>query len=1259
MSTVPIIQPDAIFKTYRDYWLSTPLYLIRDVEGNIYNFPTGYFIPSITVGNTISSSIKIESPGVGGQVTESSDILNGIKYSSYPQYDGSGSVLWTRAWQVTNTDYSKIVGSTQPANKYNYFEVNSTTPVPSGSYSRVPNYQGTSIAKLATIKKPETINTLNQLGDLPGYVKVSSGTSFTDSRNYILAPIFLTGRPGSAAPILPITTVAFALYIKKDINSFFKDMVTNNPKIFANLAAVDAQNGNQRYNLWHNGYINRDTPNVLYFGIEACDNNAASLDKSGQGQCSWGTAQWCAGNFNNGALMYDTIPTTGSLNGTNTLNKPISPNNVCYKTVTVSDYLDNNLIKLCRDSTNIITPFCQDLRQNTGGTNVKNALNQRLSDYCANDNNINTKDVNGKLICQDVINACKTTNAIVDDTTVPNFKCNTLFKSLNANNRINTQLGNIDLNSSIAGVKTMTTDQKLNMLSGFNTSGSIQIESMLCTLSSSNADDPACKKFIQDNFTALIKTDDTNPVFVMYFGNNGSNPITSASIGPSNGMDYTNSLCWDNSTTSNKFPFRNATTSASTGLISSSLSMPWFSKLYAYILPSTTDQYLFQIQTKGNARLFINNSLIIDTWASPLGTSTVSATAGAYLNFIQGQVYLLYVEYCTPTQSTSANINSMLNIQYTSKTNTSVKLLNTTLKIAIPSFNSTTTILTPTILNAYGVTNPSTLVLSVFNPYNLADVSKQIQSIAYCSANNNFVTDVNCLGTINNGYSGINKQYATTNEIQKNTANSQFLKTINNYCSDPAYNRFATDAQFCTNPNYISYTLKTPASDPDMKSAMQTYCTNPINNQYAPNTTTSYCRTTDKNNMVTSTMHDDYATAIRDGRLTYTTNQMNNATLSSNTTPGVITQDIIDYINNDYPTIQTKYGINTYPDSKLFKPEILNYCENVPDATINPLCNTIYNSNYNNYQTPNNVTNSQLNYMKKQISNAVSPTSTNPGFIKPHVAKYITTDYPLLQNKNNIYKYPNSNILSPDVFSYCENVPDITKDPLCNTLYTVDPNKLSIYDNDPNLLASKIRINDFKYGVSTNAFLGLSTDATANQVYQQQAQDPILYPKYLPYAINYCGTGNNIVTPACQTYYNNASYVINQGINSAYNQATSLSATQAQLSPQTMASLINTTPTVAAPETTPVATTTPETAPVTATPAPVVETPVKSAFGNCDDMYYEDNSRNNTYTTFLLFICLIILAMVLVKYMSKCTKSINVLSENIFSTKSNLQNIIK
>jgi hypothetical protein len=286
--------------------------------------------------------------------------------------------------------------------------------------------------------------------------------------------------------------------------------------------------------------------------------------------------------------------------------------------------------------------------------------------------------------------------------------------------------------------------------------------------------------------------------------------------------------------------------------------------------------------------------------------------------------------------------------------------------------------------------------------------------------------------------------------------------------------------------------------------------------------------------------------------------------------------------------------------------------------------------------------------MKKQISNAVSPASKNPGYIKPHVAKYITSDYPTLQNKNDIYKYPNSNILSPDVFSYCENVPDISKDVLCNTLYTTDPNKPSIYDNDPNMLASKIRINDFKYGVSTNAFLGLSTDTTANQVYQQQAQDPILYPKYLPYAINYCGTGNNIVTPACQTYYNNASFVINQGINAAYNQATSLNASQAQLSPQTMASLINSKPTA-------ITTSTPTTNPVTTVDTP--EAGAKSTFMNYYDDYENESNSNSTFTTFLLFICLIILAMVLVKCITKCKKSIDSLSKNIVTKKYNFKNI--
>ena len=631
------------------------------------------------------------------------------------------------------------------------------------------------------------------------------------------------------------------------------------------------------------------------------------------------------------------------------------------------------------------------------------------------------------------------------------------------------------------------------------------------------------------NFDGLINTSDTNPVLVMYFA--GDNFTTPA------GFSNNNSLV---------IPSINKLTGINSIAPTQPLGATWCAKFYVYITPSSKDDYLFRLRADDDAKVFINNTLIINGWGKGCCVD-YDSVARISLDPANGP-YLLYMEF----RDTGGAAN--LSLTYTTSK---------------PSFTSTNFLTLPVNSPTFG-TSPltglttSTLYMSKFSPYVLSRTARAIQSIVYCTTNKRFSIDPNCLGTDANQYKGINSIYGKE---------PVYSSTMIDHCQEN--NLFATGANdsFCKNPNYQSYLMNAPMASLNFATAITNYCKEPANNIYPTGSTTSYCKTTD--NLYTSqhpnsAMNSTYSNAFRAARKQSAISSIQSAITSTDINKqGKPTQDVLDYINTDYPAIQ----------------RIL----------------------------PSNKT---------------------------------------------------SDLIIPGVFPYCENVSNISENPLCNAIYNT-------YKTDPDIVTSQQKIDNFKNGIQSKAFMGKGTNTDHNTKYLAERDAPNTFAKYLPYAINYCATGDNVVSPECQLYYNNVQSNIDQMMRTQYSNPTSTTTT-APIIPTTTtvapittaAAPITTTATPIIPITTPIISTIapviPITTPIISTIAPVISTiprlnPILTygyrapdRFSN-KEQFCGDNSDDKIETSsdtlyiFLLFLLFVVLVTVLTKWVSckKETKSDN------------------
>ena len=901
----------------------------------------------------------------------------------------------------------------------------------------------------------ETLAVLNNIAkdNIPGYKLKSGGSYKNNSHDYIVAD------RGTG-----YYNFSFSLYTKKTDIEFFNDFINvggDTKTKFLTMVSNTASYGNQRYNV---------IPDA------ACNNSA--MPQAGKKNCATGAAQWCRDSTDR---IWGNAAST------------LTSANKCYPYVQ-NGSLDAEVTSTCTYDLDILNnTFCKDQRLNSGSVNIKNALAAKLAttSFCGNDTNINDTK------CVDVKNACSSGNNAFDNTTMPNYQCNTLIKSLNNSNKI-AMLANTNIKTLSA---TWTQPLKTALISSFNTESSTTVSDALCNLAT-NSTDRTCTEYIQSNFSGLVQSNDTNPILVMYFaGDNFTVPA---------GMSSHNSL---------SISSINKTSGIGTKAPATTLPTIWCAKLYVYITPSTTDNYTFKINVDDDAKLYLNNTLIIDTWGKTCCTDYIS-TAAISLNPANGP-YLLCVEY------RDKGGQSNITVSYKPSPATAVYA---NLADILPENKS-----------KFGASpiaglTVSTLYMSSFNPYNLTNTARAIQSIAYCTTSNRFATDASCLGSATNGYVGINK-----NHIQDYPA---FKTSILDYCTTD--NRFATDTSFCNNTNYKSYILNNNNTHAALNTAMGTYCELPANNTYATGTTSSYCKTTDNANTnnynntdsTTKIMNNTYADKLRTARLKYVNSAISTSLAATGNTKGTISKDVEDYITTYYPNIQTRIGKTNNPNSAIIPSSLYSYCENkpiTPDPTEQKTSTAYYADSlvisggnttrnyYNNWYIE--FTSGKFSGVRKKIISTILQNVIVNGAIGIEcIANLDSRLVPKSEGDGRVNYSSTINLYRPE-----------TED-LCDVIYNT-------YNTDPNIIASAQRKADFKVGIQSNAFMGRGSNTSNNAKYLAERDSPEKFAVYLPYAINYCATGDNVVSAECQTYYNNINGVISQGINKQYTNASTSVAT--------------------------------------------------------------------------------------------------------------------
>ena len=970
-----------------DYYNRAPKYIIRDRGGNLYHLDNGFFN---------------NEAGIGSAIQDGTTHANGWKFSGV-YYNGNRENIW-------NTTY-KVDAS-------NYDNQDTNAKISTNNDNNANDW--------------DEIKDLNALGALPGYDKLSSGENSSDSKGntskYVVARVITSGRDN----------FHFALYKRKDsVLDFLKslrDAPGSNKEALARMATHGCDNIDNRYNEICNIGCGNDLKDgngqrICYDGLrDKCktDMNSYntpsynSTDPFGAGRCLQPIQD---GSMNdelfNGCSRTDRLNTPFCQNITNLGNDNLKGrlrdwtysncNNGNQKTDFCKPYLkdkfDDAILGTCiRDNNGntIGNQFCTDVRKELGNDSLKTKLNEQYYNiYCITDDNIN------KAECVDFRTTCSDVNQLVKNNAP--FNCNTGIKKLNDANKI-MMTKNINIKTPPTGIDPTW------MIKEFNNPSTNAVTDALCTLAT-NSGEKACQDYLGSNFSALVnKVSTDNPILIMYF---------------SGGIDLKNKAGMDSYNSSEiKFKATNDS-NLKVGFNSPQISLPppWSAKIYTYITPSTTGDYLFRASADDLIKVYLNNNLIINNWdgsRTEFSTYiTLDPTKGPYLLYAEfgdtGGAAIVNIRYTTREAIITAN-NVMANAVFK---NFDILPPNTPVSGASP-------------LPGVGT---NSLFMSQFSPYNLVANAKKAQSIKYCSTNNRFATDKFCTGDLASNYRGVNSAYTGIDGTF--TGDPVYIKSMIDYCT--VDNKFTTDP-FCLGDvnldnDYINGVNKNPnlydSNNTSITTAIDNFCKAEINNTYST-ANKGWCKTNDNlnnknyNNKNLQSLRPEYVDQLRKTRLKYNQDAISKSAKSD----GSLTQDVIDYISTDYIDLQTNGGADKFPDSNIVTPDLLSFCENSDPTLKTPLCDNIYNS--------------------------------------------------------------------------------------------------SKYKMGTNVIASKARIDDNANCIDNKAFMGKSGDALKDASCMLKRDAPATYARYLPLAIKYCGTGDNIVSPECTTYYNNVQGNINNAMNAVY-----------------------------------------------------------------------------------------------------------------------------
>lgn len=241
--------------------------------------------------------------------------------------------------------------------------------------------------------------------------------------------------------------------------------------------------------------------------------------------------------------------------------------------------------------------------------------------------------------------------------------------------------------------------------------------------------------------------------------------------------------------------------------------------------------------------------------------------------------------------------------------------------------------------------------------------------------------------------------------------------------------------------------------------------------------------------------------------------------------------------DNNIIMMTTKLDLN---NTTVNRDLLLNSFNNsITDAVEDALCSIAINTTVPECKLFNEIrsTERKLNTFKDDLKNRLNVSLYPNGELSTELINFIESDFIKLQNYRGVDKYPNSHILTPELFTYCETNDPFLQRQICKTIYS-NP----YYKKDAKFIESLDRFTTFDNCVNNNAFMGKSTSGIndpLNSICSEQKNSIYSLAKFLPHSVKYCKTSDNIVSNECKSYYDNILTNLNNFISFNYTNAKS------------------------------------------------------------------------------------------------------------------------
>ena len=743
----------------------------------------------------------------------------------------------------------------------------------------------------------------------------------------------------------------------------------------------------------------------------------------------------------------------------------------CKKFINNSDFLGGKFVNWCKD--NMDDNNCKDLLKDNASLRDR-ANNLYLTSICSQSDKI-IKD-----------NRCKGfLDADNDNLNIKNDAEDILAKYCNTNN------------------KTFTLDDP----------SCYRIASKKCITATSNEDKEACNKYYVNIIKKLEEKSklDDNVLYIYY-----DNPLFS-------NLPIFYQLKKNINLTNLDNP-KNLNSSNQSILIDM-----WSAKIFAFIQPSISGNFTFQLTADDGLRFWINGSILLNNYPDYTATKESSK-----INLNKDIIYFFYFEFYENYGG------AVLNIKYKVDNETEYKDIPDSWYKPFKLFQTLTNTYEDSMLN-YMINYPQNFLSDNNYKSRLKNENPNVYNgiIEYCKKDNRLINDNNdCTKYVKNIVDTINKN-SNYNPNQNNHKDCDKWADSGE-CTNNSIYMLDNCAKSCNEKkknnlfnNLFNERLKICVNLLQTSNYTNEYATNYILKELIP-----YLKKINNNNITNIYTYLTTNNVINQAFFNFAENDAN-IEFTNNYIKSIYTEfkDISDIINSMKNIIVKRckkvdstntYRFSTEDQCKNYittdtglNQSIVDYC-NLNDNMKNQYCTDLDNSIIEgrksgktlpvNIDLANKLNDVKINYVKNIIKNKNQQDDYSIKYINNQYKTLIDSQNTNVTDRNKKYL----EMIDKDTIKYCEDnylEYENTTKPLCKQTYTT-------YKSVPEINNSinKIKEQNCLYN---NKFI---TDTEC----QTYANDDKNYIKFINANNKYCSTGDNITNQYCQDYYKNTENKINQ-----------------------------------------------------------------------------------------------------------------------------------